>query len=304
MKLSYKIALFLLLSVVIDRAVGYFISHHVQAFQYDNRIEKIINHEIDAKTLVIGSSRALIDVDACVLSEELNRKVYNLGFSGSTVDFHLFVLQLLEHTQQFPDTCLLVLDESKTLIGSENAFFRTDFLMPYVADDFIYKKVCEKEKSVYPVGLISNSYRQNNNTLNTLIQLVSGQKEPDNTSNINSCGSVLIQDQAPTFTSTEPKPAKDYLLTNENPKFIDAFKAIVDICDKHNTELILVYPPNYYRPNPEFKKRIEEISQGNTQSIYLDDNIPDNTHFYDAGHLKSNGSLVFSTALANQIMRL
>tara|TARA_B100000780_G_C21084601_1_gene436903 strand:+ start:19 stop:933 length:915 start_codon:yes stop_codon:yes gene_type:complete len=303
-KLSVKIALYLILSVVIDRALGYFISTNVQAYQYDNRIEKIINKQIDAKTVVIGSSRALIDVDACLLSDKLNRKVYNLGFSGSTVDFHLFVLQLLENTKQFPDTCLLVLDERKTFTGSESAFFRTDFLMPYISDDFVYQKVCEKDKSVYPVGLASSTYRQNNNTINALTYLVRGQLPPDNTSDINSCGSVLISEQSPNFKPTEEGSMKLYDADEENLVFIDAFNEIQKICQKHHSTLLLIYPPNFAIPNPDFKTRVRELTHISATEIQLDTLHFKPDYFYDHGHLQKKGSIEFTNKLANQILQL
>lgn len=298
------IVIFALLLVGTDRIAGYGISKGARAYEYDKRLADVLEGNCNHRGIIIGSSRALIDVDAVLLSEDLNRDFFNLGFSGANTEFHVFGLNLLLERNQKPDTVLLFIDEFRTFTGTANAKFREDFLRPYVFDDVVYGEYCQRVDKNYPAGVLSSVYRQNENTISAISYLLDGTKPPDNTTDVNERGSILLNDVSPGFTGEYPKEKKDYPVDDEKPELIAAFKEVFTLCKTHAIDLILVYPPNYRKPSKAFKERIHTHMPYPVPEIVLDTMLQSPEFYYDRGHLNKDGNIKFTRALAGELKKL
>ena len=106
--LGFKILVFIILCFIIDKGVGNFVENGALKYPIDDRLEKLINNELKKDLFVIGSSRAFNNINTGLISEKLNIDAYNLGFPGSTPEFHEFVFQMIlkfnkDHFPNFKD---------------------------------------------------------------------------------------------------------------------------------------------------------------------------------------------------------
>lgn len=303
---AYKIALFFLLIFSIDRTLGYFIEHFSIKYPFDKRIELIINGELNKEILILGSSRALNGIDPETIKKQTNKSCYNLAYSGSNVEFHETILDLLIYFGQKPKTLIYNLDDPATLVEQKDLIiYKLEELYPFVYNDFINEIVCNKiDKSIFATNM-SWSYRQNVNFIKALKYLFTGKEIPNKEiNNINSYGANLMDGVQSGFENMEFKNQMlSYSKYKEHQPNVKSFLRIVEKCESNNIELILTISPSFFSKNIGFKNRIEQLTNFNYKINDYSDVFRDKNLFYNHGHLNKNGAVEFSELLSNDLLK-
>ena len=100
--------------------------------------------------------------------------------------------------------------------------------------------------------------------------------------------------------------AQPYILDNELPEKILAYRQIQKLCAQHKIKLAVCIPPHYSDLNYGFIKRVQSLTSpqfpillpDSTQKAYLDSN-----YYYDASHLRANGARIYSQEVALQLKK-
>ncbi|NEQ48861.1 MAG: hypothetical protein F6K11_01840 [Leptolyngbya sp. SIO3F4] len=300
--LILKIILLSALCFPIDRAVGWIISEGARERQVDQRMDMLFRGKLDATVVLLGSSRALNDIDAGLLGAELGQPTYNLGYSGSSIDFHAAMLRLMEAAKLEPETLLLVMDERRSFIEApERGHYRVDKLMPFIRYEPVLHEISEHSSKNYYASLASHTYRQNGNLFRALDYILEGQETRDVTNDVDAYGSAFLEGQSPTFNREYKAASPEYEQERESSRMIDAFRFLVHTCEEKEITLFIVFPPNHYEPSLPFRERVMELGGDYPNYLILSTAITETRYFFDHGHLNKPGVERFTKHLAQAL---
>lgn len=98
--------------MIIAFAVDHMITEGLKKSNYreTSKWNEVVEGGIDAKVLVLGSSRALVHFDCEVISEFTNQSCYNLGIDGSNIQTQTLMLELYLGKNKLPKELIWVLD--------------------------------------------------------------------------------------------------------------------------------------------------------------------------------------------------
>lgn len=294
-------AIFILLLFCIDLTLGYGISYFAKKQKHDNRVELILNNQIKADIIILGSSRALNNYNPQIISAITGKTCYNLGVSGSTVLFHETILDLLLSQQTKPKYIIYNIDDYGLLYEVDGIAYRTDILMPYVDNDIINKQVCKQLNKPLWATNICQTYKHNINFINALRFLIYGKEDADyKTTNIDSLGAnIIVQreiDTVPNFLQKRKLPIKP-----QNTAFINSYISIQQKCSANGIKLILCYPPLFAKSMKGFKQSIEKVTTAELLVLDYSELFNDATFFFNPDHLNQTGANKFSNKLADKI---
>jgi hypothetical protein len=285
-----------LLFLAIDRCL-IVLRNYVPQLEVDKRLEQLLQQKLKADVFVFGSSRGARDVIASQLGDSLQQKVYNLSYPGGDIEFQYFVLQQLLKTHM-PKTILLVMDENTEVGASENVRYRLDRLYPLVKYPTVREELIRKgEKNKYLSELfILHQLNKSNFDLR--------HRKPSPLDTPLACGSMPITTQMPDFSRKFDTAIPVYEPQKEFAFKRFYFNQFLNACEKANTQVVLVFPPNFYAPSPAFYARMQELA---AHRAYLmrynsaDLRYQNPTYFNDKHHLRQSGAQLFTAELAGFI---
>ncbi len=297
--------LFFILLVVADRFIGAAISKLAQAQIRDNRVGLLIDKKIDADIYIIGSSRALNNYNPAIITQYTGKSCYNLGVSGSNVNFHETMLDLVLQNSSKPGMIIYNIDDYGTLFTMEGVIYRKDVLYPYVDNDLVNKKVSHELDRNIIATKVSDSYRQNFNFINALKYLAYGREATDyTTTNFDSLGAnLLVQrpgDKIPVFGRR-----KFELPTHQLDSVrVSAFRRIQQKCLSNNIQLVLVLPPLYTKPSAFFRQQVKK--QGLPGAHWMDfaNQMQEASYFYNTDHMNKVGADIFSHKVGGKLKEI
>jgi hypothetical protein len=297
-----KLFVFLLLIFLIDKPIGWFISELNRAKQYDNRIEQLFTKKINQELIILGSSRAVNGINAKILQEKTGQTSYNLGFSGSNLLFHKTVFNLVIANYQ-PKKILLVLDEESSFVENVKSIFRDDKLTPYLNHEFVLNEFCKYSDKNLMSSKLSWAYRENQNFFDAITYLRKGKDLPDETTDIDEFGSILLSKNSSHMEEFGNKlRIKDYNIEIENKELLNSFRYIVDESKDLGIELYILRLPRYNSRLIGFNERINELNDGkNIILIDLSESIKAKKYFFDTGHLNELGADKLSESISTYI---
>ncbi|MEY2692528.1 MAG: hypothetical protein RIT03_918 [Bacteroidota bacterium] len=295
-KFLTQLLCFGLLFLAIDRCL-IVLRNYVPQLEVDQRLEQVLQQKLKADVFVFGSSRGARDVIASQLGDSLQQKVYNLSYPGGDIEFQYFVLQQLLKTHK-PKAILLVMDENTEVGASENVRYRLDRLYPLVKYPAIREELIRKgEKNKYLSELfILHQLNKSNFDLR--------HRKPSPLDTPLACGSMPITTQMPDFTRKFDTAIPVYNPQTEFASKRYYFNQFLNACEKANTQVVLVFPPNFYAPSPAFYARMQQLA---AHRAYLmrynssDMRYQNSTYFNDKYHLRQSGAQLFTAELAGFI---
>lgn len=296
----YRLLLFLILIVIIDRSVGTLISKYALKYRYDNRIGLLLKDSLKKDIFIIGSSRALNGYSPKVIEEETNLSCYNLAVSGSNIEFHETVLDLILNSKHKPKTIIYNLDDCATLTAFKGQIiYPLEQLHSYVEYDEINEIVADKMDKKLWTTKVSLTYKHNVNFISAVKYLRNGKEKPSfEINNIDEYGSNLMEGQARGF--------EDMVFQHNNPYKFDkvyvpyqySLQNIISKCKSNNIELILINPPIFFVKNENFLEEVSKICNNDAEIIDYSELFASNDYFYNHGHLNKNGAIKFSKQLS------
>ncbi len=296
-KFLYKITIFSLIFFVIDKAF-LLVEKKLPSWQADRRLEKLLEKEIAADLIVLGSSRGAADIIAGQMDAVINKSCYNLCYKGSDIIFHEFLFEKVTQLQQNkPKWVALVLDDPSELLPSTNLKFREDKLYPLIGYPSIKEELVARGKKTALIVDWFVSYRIRESIPQNLKQAYSKTLMP--------CGSEPIDEPSKGLDTIEFDAKLDeYEPSKELKAKKEALHSILDMAKKHQIQLLFVFPPNYYGQNKIFAKRMRAlIGEEALFYNYNTDNEVYSTakYYYDGAHLNRSGAKIFTQELAAYI---
>jgi hypothetical protein len=100
---------------------------------------------------------------------------------------------------------------------------------------------------------------------------------------------------------------RDYLISEEIPEKLTAFKNIIETCKKNGITLIVVSPPVFKNHSEQFEARIRQlIGNGVYYYLYNSENpiYKEKENFFDVHHLMKDAAIVFTDELIEYLKNL
>jgi hypothetical protein len=284
----FKIGVFGLFFLIIDQCF-YFVVQSLPTKQIDRRVEKLIQGNINAEVLVLGSSRAAHNILAEDIESLTKLKSFNLGFRGSNVSFHKFLLKnyLVKNTKLKK---LIYVVDVPFMFDEKALKFRNDVLLPFVKYSE-YRNVLIENDELSKLAYFSNLARF---SYSIII------KNP-----------IQSIENYNTILGSNPLPVEKYKGHGENfvvnkkveisKNIIHQFIEIQTICKQSNIELYLVIPPNNEPLDLKFVSKLKQNCLPTTKFYSYKNNYftKNNNYFYDVSHLNKNGAALFTKEVAS-----
>lgn len=301
-----KLVIFTLILLILDRFIAASISTAAITRQFDTRIQDLMEGNIDAGLLILGSSRSARDLIPVEIEKETGIKSFSLAFPGSNVDFHESILRFIIASKKIPKEVILAVDDDFELTDNENITYREDLLYPYIKYWEINKILAEREKKNLYLSAISRTYAENLNLETALDYLEKGKLKPELLTEVQTDGSMTLKTKSDSYEALKfDESQKIYDRSNESQELLDKFLDFIELCKENSIKLYIIFPPILRTPTSNFPERIKELANSiqGADITYLDfSNLyKDKTHFYDMHHLDYGGAVNFSQEISKMI---
>ncbi len=279
---------------------------HVKYYQHETeRINMLLNKEVNYDILFIGSSRMHVHYNIKVIDSVTKLTAYNFGVEGGNLLETNMWMQVYLQSHKAPRA--IVLDLPVFAFDIERRpFFNPTIYFPYLSNDIIYGTIAGYKK----IGLYKylpflelmevddynkfNALRGWGGSREELASHFTYHGYADNGSNI------LKPSTNP------PRDTSSYKISETGRKLLNE---IIESCRKRNIKLILSYSPEYY--DTDYSKRADFFSYVSNTALkndlaffdYRTSRIcHDSTLFANPGHLNKYGADIFSKDVAQKIL--
>lgn len=296
--LAFKLLLLFVLLFTVDYSVGV-IYNRIS----DIALEKAPNasrtaftmKKVSAEVLIMGSSRANRHYVPSIISDSLNKTVFNCGLDGQPFAYSVAMIHavLKRYTPQ-----AIIVDIDPRMLDNKYSLGGLAQLYPYYGDDEFYKEILIKEDANNRYKMMSRMYRYNSK----LIGLV---------------GKMIVSDYVQE-DGYGPLPVSGYKYRKLKIVEYDVDKPVtssqvelmlncIKTCKEKNVDLIISVSPRFQKSNisqvNSFKSLKELLKVNNTSFIYMGDNsiINDSVMYWDDDHLNRNGAEAFTTLFVEKL---
>lgn len=286
-----KLFIFSVLTILLDYSIG-IASNYLQnnskggTTGKDNYIKNTLNEDI----VIMGSSRAQHHYIPEIISDSLNKSVYNAGMDGKGIILNYgLLLEVLKRHK--PETIIYELTPSFDWRNGDNTRYLPHLRLAYELSgiDSIFWDVDYTER----FKMLSRSYRVNSLVPHLIYDNIHPQKDNNN-------GYV------PNYGVYKGpnKYKKDYSIQKE---VIDSLKIkyinkLIDLCKKENIKLIFsispaLYDTEYY----EYGRKIADINKLQLIDSYTSDQFEDYSIYQDENHLNDKGAQIYTKWIISKI---
>ena len=310
--LFLKILLFIVLLYVPLYCIQYIVDNGLR--KYHNGEYGVWNDIYDGKMnadlLILGNSRAFVNISPLVLDTALHQSAYDLGVDGGDFNLAYTRFKVYLSRNKMPKTVVLSISTSDFQKGV--GLFNLAQYMPYLNDTVLCKGLKGYDNSFNKADFYvpAMKYRTDPISYKIGFQLFFG-------------GTVVNDDprvkgyQArnrkwdDSFEKFKALKIKYTIKVDTNS--IKEFHDLINICQQNKVKLYFVFSPEYTKVQPYFTNRSEIIGiykdaaqQYNVPFFdYSNDPISaDTQYFYNSEHLNTHGSEVFTQKLARDIKAL
>ena len=312
-KFLNKILLYGFIIIIASLPIDWLISHFLkQSNQYYSEFEvmnDIYKGSAKGDIAIYGSSRAWVHINPKILEDSLNLCVYNFGIDG--YDFTIQYLRHLEYLKHNPKPNTIILSmDIISLQKREDLYNLTQFL-PYMLWNKNIKEFTTSyvgfKKSDYIFPLIR--YYGKSSVFETCLSVIlkrDGKKK-------GRYKGYLGNDEMWNDDFENAIQIMENYTVNLDTATVVLFEQFISECKKSNTELILVYTPEYTE-GQEFISNRESIMNmysnlaEKNKLLFLDyskNSICNSKElFYNSMHLNAEGSNIFTALLANDLKNI
>ncbi len=254
-------------------------------------------------TLIMGSSRACVQVSPMILEQELGGTAYNLGMDGYMFDMQKARYDLYRKYNKKPDTIVQILDTGT--FQKREGLYRHEQFYPYYDEKILVEAIMDYEGfSPYRYYLPMLKYL---GEYETVEKGVSGFLHIRELKTIREKGYLS---QKINWNGNFEKFKAQYpngRVINVDPDLRAMFEAYLEEANREGIKVVLVYAPEYYEVNPYLKNKPEILVM--YQKIARDHGVAfydysqsylsmDKKYMYDSQHLNRAGAELFTREIA------
>lgn len=302
----FVIPLVLLMSVL-DFGISALLKQNTNQFQGEIKVWKdIYSGNLECDIAIYGSSRAWIHIDPQILSESLNKKVYNFGIDG-----HHFWLQHLRHLEYLahnkkPEHILVSVD-AYGLKKREDLYNYHQFLPFMLWNKNVYSYTKNHKgfsKLDYSIPLVR--YGSKYKVFKTLISDATLNKNAEALRENGYAGVDLKWNS----DLEKAKEKQDEFVTYIDEDIKNLFINFIEDCQENGIQLSLVYSPEYIEGQEYIRNRTEvmdfyrSVAKKHQIDFYDFSNHSmcfNRDYFVNASHLNKKGAELFSKHLADSL---
>ena len=284
------------LNIGIDYAISYKLQHSV-----DRRYigwSKIINEQLDADLVVMGSSRAWVHYNPAIMDSILMLNTYNMGIDGSGLNRQIIRYEIYNHYQiKKPKYIVLNIDyfsASEWTYGYEREQF-----FPFMWDSYMRKEISKVEPMSWGERYMP-VYRYV--TYKGLYNVIH-----ERPMHAKTYKGYMGQDRTWNAKAYEELSAYHF---NADERIMELFEKFLADREEEGIQVVFCYAPVYIG----FTNKIENLDDffACYESYAKKYNIPildytyselskDTTYFYNASHMNRHGAELFSMQFATDL---
>jgi len=293
-----KLLIFLLLLFILDRIIGSLCEYYFFKTR-DGDTGGQINGLLEKKCqiVVFGSSRAESHYIPDILSNILNKTVFNAGFKGSNSIYDFGVEQLVLNTYK-PELIIYDISQIQFRKNNFNIYNTLYPLYPFWQKPYIWELLKQKDP-FEPLFFFSRIYPYNSKIHSIIIfNFIKSRPGAKNG----------YRPQLEIMRSTE-QPAQSEDFGNLDSKLIDYFKEFILSAKKKGIKVIITRSPRYVLKGCDLPEDISNFLKKEEVPI-LDFNPTDYPQFLnyklymDQSHLNDNGAKILSSLLGQELKKL
>lgn len=261
----------------------------------------IYQTEIQSDVLIMGSSRAYVQISPQILDSVLHINSYNLGANGRTVETQIAKYKVFRQHQKKPK--LILYEVHAGTLQPGNNFDRIQFT-PYLYDSYLWDLVHEQEGFNWADRFIPCwRYLDYQQTIKNIMLAKSPYKDPKEfvykgfiSYDRKWDGSKLAKQKSITWC--------------HDTACIRMFDAFLSQCKRENIPVILIMAPYYIEATKKVKgmadmrRMYEQMGQKYDFPLLdytYDELCMDTAYFYNANHLNRTGTKLFCNKLARDL---
>ncbi len=288
--------LFLLLLAVLSAAADYIFSLYLRKINepYIASWDDILHRRIDSDFIILGSSRAMGQINPEIMDSVLHTHSYNLGVIGAHVDLQLVKYDLYRSCNRSPESIVFSID-----------YFSLEHSMQYIRYQFFpFFWDFSVRKAVFPIYTYTKAERFIPLARYGIKDLVRAAKPRSG---------YLRRG----FSDQDSGWRGDFLGHvdfNTEDNVTKAFESFLDQAAAEGVRIALVFPPAVFRAGDDYFTPQEMLDYYEAYAERYD-NIHtldysrmsisrDSSCFFDNVHLNARGARIFSDTLASDLLEL
>ena len=310
-KFILRLLLFCLAPLPLLFLLQHFVDKGLQRsrYYYFSEWNDLFAGKINADLLIMGSSRAWVQVSPKILDSALHLNSYNLGMDGTTFKIQYARFRMYMQHNKKPKYILQEVGYTSTLVKSDQLPASQQFL-PYLRDSSVWQVVSTAGNPLDNLDRYFPMYKYNNELplIKEGIMSYFGKGVKD----VKYKG---YQGQEKGWDSS----FHNFLMQNPHGEVfpidkeaVALFRDFLDYCKANDIKVIMFYPPAFVQSLDYIKNRDEILAVYNNLSKEY--NIPFYNHmydslnysrsnFYNSLHLNKAASEVFSRELAGELQK-
>lgn len=262
----------------------------------------IYQKEMKNDILIMGTSRAYVQINPRILDSILQMSSYNLGCNGRTVDSQIEKYKIYRHRQKYKPQ-LILYELYPGSLDTSNGYEKIQYL-PYLQDPYIWWQTRKTDHFSFADCFIPCwRYLDYKEDLRSVYKKDYFYKQAQHT-----LYKGFVDYDKPWDGSALAKIDTIHYL--KNPNILKQFEAFLDDCHKEHIQVVFVLAPYYieatkkiYDLDGMFKMYQDLADKHNCLMLnYFDDTLCyDTAYFYNATHLNRTGATLFSIQLAEDV---
>lgn len=301
-KLTYRIVLFIILLISVDRGLGWYLEslYEKNRCDYSNGKLNAYLEKSPPDTLFVGSSRVLHMINPATLGSNTEL----LAHQHKHIYHNAALIDILDQQNKLPEKVLIL------HIELEDLYLRTEpmlldqlySLKYYYHENRLVKRLIDKKGYQERIKFLSSVYRFNGDGWKLLSYPLS-----------NNCKEVprngyeaLIPSENDSIRLKQSliDDFKPMHLQKLNPEFENLLRHVQNICSKRGIELILLRGP-FYKLHPELDRATAQMrkiaSRNNIQFVNIHRSeiagLENRKFWFDNMHLNDKGAKLYSNHL-------
>ncbi|MDB5280406.1 MAG: Esterase, hydrolase-type domain [Ferruginibacter sp.] len=304
-ELFVKLGIFLILLIILDKGIGYFIEkiYFSQDHGYYYRTTYVFE-KATPDIIILGASKASHHYVSKMITDSLKHSCFNAGEDGYFILYQEASLRCMLKRKYIPKLLLLDLNDDEFEKNTYKTEDRLSILFPYYQRHPEIRDIVELKSPFEKYKLMSTLYSFNT----VLLPALSGSIDLNNRkeSEKKYAGYVpLTEKWNGTIKTIE---SHGQLLDSVR---IKAFEEIIKLTRENNINLVVIVSPAYkvykggYNPTTETLQRISEKNQIPFWNYINDTTYLNNRNYFkDVRHMNDDGAQIFTANVITRIKAL